>query len=166
MEGLDEERRLFYVAITRAEQFLTLTYANSRYRYGKMQYNEASRFLEEIAMDHLETTFPIRRKVEAVATGAKVMGNFKPVRKSCQHSLHADPATFKPDASDAIQVGMKILHLKFGEGKVLSIDGSPGKSCGHNLFSKELIILNERLCSNMQNCRFWINFNCGFFKKA
>ena len=126
MEGLDEERRLFYVAITRAEQFLTLTYANSRYRYGKMQYNEASRFLEEITMDHLETTFPIRRKVEAATSGAKVMGNFKPIKKALNTTLHADPATFKPDASDTIQTGMKILHLKFGEGKVINIDGSPG----------------------------------------
>ena len=46
-EGMDEERRLFYVAITRAELFLTLTYANSRYRYGKMTTNEPSRFLAE-----------------------------------------------------------------------------------------------------------------------
>ena len=126
MEGLDEERRLFYVAITRAEQFLTLTYANSRYRYGKMQYNEASRFLEEITMDHLETTFPIRRKVQEVATGARVIGNFKSMKKVANTSLHADPSTFKPDSSDTIQTGMKILHLKFGEGKVLNIDGSPG----------------------------------------
>ncbi len=126
MEGLDEERRLFYVAITRAEQFLTLTYANSRYRYGKMQYNEASRFLEEITSDHLEATFSIRRKEEDVSTGAKVTGNFKPIRKLGNTTLHADPATFKHNSSDDIQTGMKILHLKFGEGKVLSIDGSVG----------------------------------------
>jgi len=44
---LDEERRLFYVAITRAEEYLTLTYANSRYQYGQMRFNDASRFLEE-----------------------------------------------------------------------------------------------------------------------
>ncbi|WP_353481568.1 3'-5' exonuclease, partial [Haliscomenobacter sp.] len=45
-DGLDEERRLFYVAITRAEQFLTLTFAMSRYKFGQMQYNEMSRFIE------------------------------------------------------------------------------------------------------------------------
>ncbi|MEO0727781.1 MAG: UvrD-helicase domain-containing protein, partial [Bacteroidota bacterium] len=53
-EGLDEERRLFYVAITRAEQFLTISYANARYRYGKMTYNEPSRFLTEIPPVHLD----------------------------------------------------------------------------------------------------------------
>jgi DNA helicase-2/ATP-dependent DNA helicase PcrA len=126
MEGLDEERRLFYVAITRAEQFLTLTYANSRYRFGKMQYNESSRFLEEITPDNLESTFPIRRQVEAASSGARVSGNFKPLNKVGNTSLHADPATFKPDSSDAIQTGMKILHLKFGEGKVLTVEGNSG----------------------------------------
>jgi len=122
----DEERRLFYVAITRAEQFLTFTYANSRYRFGKMQYNEASRFLEEIDFNHLETTFSIRRKVEAATMGAQVIGNFKTLNKIGNTTLYADPATFKPNPSDDIQTGMKILHLKFGEGKVLNIDGSPG----------------------------------------
>jgi ATP-dependent DNA helicase UvrD/PcrA len=124
MEGLDEERRLFYVAITRAEQFLTLTYAGSRYRYGKMQYNEPSRFLDEIDYDHLDATFSIRRKTETAPAGAKVMGNFKPLKTAMNSTLHADPATFKPNASGDIQAGMKILHLKFGKGKVLSIDGS------------------------------------------
>lgn len=123
-EGLDEERRLFYVAITRAEQFLTLTYANSRYRYGKMQFNEASRFLDEIAIERLESTFPIRRQVETVASGARVSGNFNTLKKVTNTTLHADPETFKPAPAKAIQAGMKILHLKFGEGKVLSIDGS------------------------------------------
>ena len=42
--AIDEERRLFYVAVTRAEQFLTLTYASSRYRFGNMTYNSSSRF--------------------------------------------------------------------------------------------------------------------------
>lgn len=55
-EGLDEERRLFYVAITRAEQFLTLPCSNSRYRFGQMRFNEPSRFLEEIPRDVLEST--------------------------------------------------------------------------------------------------------------
>lgn len=126
MEGLDEERRLFYVAITRAEQLLTLTYANSRYRFGKMQYNDSSRFLEEITPGNLESTFPMRRQVETASTGAKVTGNFKPIRKDANTTLFADPSTFKPDPGDAIHAGMKILHLKFGEGKVLSVDGNSG----------------------------------------
>lgn len=129
MDGIDEERRLFYVAITRAEQFLTLSYANSRYQFGKMRYNEPSRFLEEIAQTHLESTFSLRRRAEASMerggrTGARVTGNFKNQRRAINTTFKVDPATFKPSPSSEIQAGMKVLHLKFGEGKVLSIDGA------------------------------------------
>jgi DNA helicase-2/ATP-dependent DNA helicase PcrA len=124
-EGLDEERRLFYVAVTRAELFLTLSFANSRYRFGKMRFNQASRFLEEIPPIHMESTGYVRAKsgAEQATRGARVMGNFKKPQRGQSNRLMVDPATFKPNAADEIQVGMKILHMKFGEGKVLSIDG-------------------------------------------
>lgn len=130
-DGLDEERRLFYVAITRAEAFLTLSYATSRYKYGQMRYNEPSRFLSEIGVDHIEMSgsmgMPAQvRSMDPDFGGgsarAQVSGSFKP--KSNGNQLMADPKTFKPSPSDHIQVGMKVLHLKFGEGKVLSIDGA------------------------------------------
>jgi len=133
-DGLDEERRLFYVAITRAEAYLTLSYATSRYRYGQMRYNEPSRFLGEIDLAHIEMAggmghsprfqggmepdFDVRKP----RAGAGVSGNFK--RKDVPGKLMADPKTFRESPSDQIQVGMKVLHLKFGEGKVLSIDGA------------------------------------------
>jgi DNA helicase II / ATP-dependent DNA helicase PcrA len=56
-EELEEERRLFYVAITRAKKHLWLTYANSRYRFGNLVQNEASRFLEELPEEHIDRTF-------------------------------------------------------------------------------------------------------------
>ncbi|MBL7793012.1 MAG: UvrD-helicase domain-containing protein [Saprospiraceae bacterium] len=129
-EGLDEERRLFYVAITRAEQFLTLTYSNSRYRFGQMRFNEPSRFLEEIPRDVLESTSSMsprggRTVTEETSVGtptAKVMGNFAR-RPAAPSGPVVDPATFKPSPSESIQAGMRVLHLKFGEGKVLNVDG-------------------------------------------
>jgi DNA helicase-2/ATP-dependent DNA helicase PcrA len=126
-DAVDEERRLFYVAITRAEQFLTLSYANSRYKFGQMRYNQPSRFLEEIDIQHLESTNAIRsRSAESMASGgAKVIGNFKRPNSQAP-SFMVDPKDFKPSPSEAIQTGMKVLHLKFGEGKVLSIDGGEG----------------------------------------
>ncbi|MCB9263650.1 MAG: UvrD-helicase domain-containing protein [Lewinellaceae bacterium] len=129
-EGLDEERRLFYVAITRAEQFLSLSFANSRYRFGQMRYNEPSRFLEEIPGMHVESTAYVRSDVSslermdnrpAASSGARVSGNF---RRQAANLPRIDPQDFKPAPPGAIQTGMKVLHLKFGEGKVLSIDGA------------------------------------------
>lgn len=124
-DGIDEERRLFYVAITRAESFLTLTFANSRYHFGKMRYNDPSRFLEEISNSHLESSSALsRRGSQTASMGAKVIGNFKKPRTAANTTLKADPATFKPNPSHEIQVGMKVLHLKFGKGKVLNIEGN------------------------------------------
>lgn len=56
-EELEEERRLFYVAITRAKLHLYLTYANARYRFGQLQQNDASRFLEEMPENLLDRTY-------------------------------------------------------------------------------------------------------------
>jgi DNA helicase-2/ATP-dependent DNA helicase PcrA len=56
-EELEEERRLFYVVITRAKEKLWVTYANTRYRFGTLVQNEPSRFIEEIPEDHLDRSF-------------------------------------------------------------------------------------------------------------
>jgi DNA helicase-2/ATP-dependent DNA helicase PcrA len=56
-EELEEERRLFYVAITRAKHKLWLTYANARYRFGTLQQNEPSRFLNELPANYIDKTF-------------------------------------------------------------------------------------------------------------
>ena len=122
-EELDEERRLFYVAITRAEQFLTLSFAASRYKFGQMRYNEPSRFLQEVSANRMESASSLSRK-RAEASTARVMGNFKQVRGRVVPKLAIDPNTFQPSPSKDIQAGMKVLHLRFGEGKVLSIDGA------------------------------------------
>jgi DNA helicase II / ATP-dependent DNA helicase PcrA len=122
-EGLDEERRLFYVAITRAETFLTLTYSTSRYRHGQMKYSEASRFLDEINVEHLDGMGSLMTiKKENTLEKAKISGNFtRSTFKTAEPKV--DPASFKPSPSESIQEGMNILHLRFGEGKVVSIEG-------------------------------------------
>ena len=56
-EELEEERRLFYVAVTRAKQRLWLTYANARYRFGQLVQNEPSRFLEEMPEEHIDKSY-------------------------------------------------------------------------------------------------------------
>ncbi len=124
-EGLDEERRLFYVAITRAKQFLALSYANSRYKFGKMVYNKPSRFLEEINPQHVDGVVSSRgRQVSAGGNRSGVSGLFKPRSSANQAVPVVNPKDFKPNAPTEIQAGMKVLHMKFGEGKVLAIDGA------------------------------------------
>lgn len=116
---VDEERRLFYVAITRAEEFLCLTYANSRYQYGQVRYNDPSRFLEEISNNNLDSVITITKKPEFPEP--KILGNFKkPGLKAPSTVVRqedftaADPSSIKP--------GMTVVHLKFGRGKVQSVD--------------------------------------------
>jgi DNA helicase-2/ATP-dependent DNA helicase PcrA len=118
-EQLDEERRLFYVAITRAEKFLTLSYANSRYQYGQIRYNDPSRFVEEIPEELFEATagrnFP-QQEARSSLSGI-------PKRKQTFSSPVKVPKDFKPSPSYMIEEGKEVLHLKFGKGTVLKIDG-------------------------------------------
>lgn len=119
-DQVDEERRLFYVAITRAERYLTLSFANSRYQYGSMKFNDPSRFLEEISEQNFESISIISKKKSGFSE-PKVLGNFKPVG-SAKPKLSIDPSDFTPSPASQIVVGAKVLHLKFGQGEVLSID--------------------------------------------
>ena len=124
-EGLDEERRLFYVAVTRAERFLTLTYSGSRYRHGQMRYYPVSRFLEEIDPQNIESNVATLQQSSGgyAENRAKVSGNFKPLRSVASINPVA-AANFRPSATELIQPGNRVLHLKFGEGKVIGIDGA------------------------------------------
>jgi len=119
-DQLDEERRLFYVAITRAEQYLTLTHSNSRYQFGQMRFNDPSRFLEEIPDDHVEASISRHREKDVIGTPKKLQGLFKPVAKA--KALAMDPKDFKPNAMQDLKSGMRIIHLKFGEGTIKDID--------------------------------------------
>jgi len=132
--GLDEERRLFYVAITRAKEFLTISYAQNRYRFGNMRVSEPSRFLDEIGGQHYELLGGIG-SARGTAAGqqqphaqprASVSGNFSNPRMRAA-AKPAAPATIPPDFKvsplEDIVPGVTVLHLKFGEGKVISVEG-------------------------------------------
>lgn len=120
---IDEERRLFYVAITRAEELLTLSYANSRYQYGNVRFNDMSRFLEEISDENIDALQSIKKNTGGGTPFGQpkiLIGNFSKTSKT--PALAIDPADFSPSPSHTIKEGMKVLHLKFGQGKVTSID--------------------------------------------
>ena len=120
-DQIDEERRLFYVAITRAEEYLTLSYATSRYQYGNARYNDPSRFLEELGQTNIDSLISISKDKPSFGT-PKILGNFKKLGPQKVPALGIDPADFKASSASQIKEGMKVLHLKFGEGLVKTID--------------------------------------------
>jgi DNA helicase-2/ATP-dependent DNA helicase PcrA len=125
---LEEERRLFYVALTRAMKKATLTYATTRYRWGNLIYCEPSRFMEEIEdqfIDRSEQSAIGKLDFSAERTGfnqtkafrPQVSPRFKKVKKPA-----ADPNFVAAEAGD-IEVGMQVMHQRFGKGKVLNLEG-------------------------------------------
>ena len=120
-DQLDEERRLFYVAITRAERFLTLSYANSRYQYGQIRYNDPSRFVDEISEELFETT--LHGNGFTGKKTASVSGIPLPKKKLSQPIIV--PKDFRPSPISDIVVGAEVLHLKFGKGMVKKLEGNP-----------------------------------------
>ncbi len=122
-DQIDEERRLFYVAITRAEEYLTLSFSNSRYTFGQMRFNDPSRFLEEIPDTSVDAITAITKNKPTGKSPfgqPKVLGNFKPVGRKALPKINA--ADFKADPASKIKAGMRVMHLRFGEGEVISVD--------------------------------------------
>jgi DNA helicase-2/ATP-dependent DNA helicase PcrA len=126
LEDLEEERRLFYVAVTRAEARLFLTYASTRYKFGQLNYAEPSRFLQEVPENvvsyHGDLKKPkVAQNVAPISTFSRVVSapSPKPTTAPPQNI-----APFVPDDANTLQTGMEVLHEKFGEGKIVSIEGS------------------------------------------
>ncbi|MEP7251646.1 MAG: UvrD-helicase domain-containing protein [Ginsengibacter sp.] len=147
-EELEEERRLFYVAITRAKQLLWLTYANTRYRFGNLTQNEPSRFIDELPEERIDRAFaggnmrnnqtnlwnPFeRRQTNGYGNGKPDYSNQKstttkpayittnPVIKVKEHV--PTPGFAPSDTSNLIE-GQKIEHQKFGFGEVTKMEGA------------------------------------------
>lgn len=121
-EDIDEERRLFYVAITRARKYLHLTWAQMRYKYGQMKPGTQSRFLEELELESdSDGTDSSQTKITLHKSG--VQGLFKKPLHVAPSTKHIDPANFEPSPLSMIKPGKKVLHPRFGSGEVLSVDG-------------------------------------------
>lgn len=125
---LEEERRLFYVAITRAEEQLTLSYATSRFKYGNLIPCEPSRFLDEIdpryldmsaAMVKREALFkPKENQNYGTGYGMNVGKTVARPQLSVKVSEN-----FVPSDASLIQEGQTVEHQRFGMGKVLKLEG-------------------------------------------
>lgn len=149
-EELEEERRLFYVALTRAEKQAVLTYATSRFQWGKITDAEPSRFISEIDTKYLDFINPsIEPKfINRSSLNSNIFEDEPSLPRSFQKkepkktlSRHENPEpTISPrklkpissakfttpsgDSSQDIQVGDSVRHNRFGVGKVIALDGS------------------------------------------
>jgi DNA helicase-2/ATP-dependent DNA helicase PcrA len=150
-QEMEEERRLFYVALTRARKMVTLTCAQTRYRFGSLQFCEDSRFLEEIPDKFLNITQKASEGSGAFArkdddrwwkSGAwSAKGNLKPLGTTSPRSTQTSrPSVPKPQVKtrsevqldqvgtlasyDQIQPGVRVYHGKFGYGNVTSVEGA------------------------------------------
>ena len=111
-DGLEEERRLMYVALTRARRRLYLTFAQSRMLHGQVRYNVASRFFHEIPQELLErvNTPPPR------AFGVSPFGSMTAARAQAPSASYAS-------AGQEWRVGQNVMHPKFGQGVIVSAEG-------------------------------------------
>jgi len=147
---LEEERRLFYVAITRARHKLTLSYAKSRYKFGSLVSNEPSRFLDEIDPRYIEmeirssprnfgTFFDDERESWNNRGNSPVKPASEPppiLKKASLHTPHIPTAGFVPDNIGGLAEGMKVEHEKFGFGLVTRVEGPPAERKATILFDQ------------------------------
>lgn len=142
-EDLEEERRLFYVAITRSKRFLTLSYALTRYKFGQLNYCDPSRFIDEIGEEN-RIVFGQKEKPKPEQKSIFENDSNSKWYLSKQYQKKEEPGTHqyeppkhltkikKAATAGAIistdlqllQPGMKVVHEKFLQGKVVSIEGS------------------------------------------
>ncbi len=121
-EDLEEERRLFYVALTRARQKVFLSFAMQRFRWGSMVHSEASRFIDEINPKFLDYQVKSAKKDhEPVGTGTYTSP--KPVRPTPPPVNYQPSADFAPEDVSGLQPGMEVEHNRFGKGKVVNVEG-------------------------------------------
>lgn len=148
-EDLEEERRLFYVAVTRAKQRLWLTFAVNRYRFGQLVSNDPSRFLDEIPELYLDKSYAgggVRNQgfggasaFDRMHGGYRGGGAPPPRRTEPPRPQYLGPAPkpapvehtpskdFVPSDLSNLAAGQRVEHQKFGFGEVLKMEGS-----GHN----------------------------------
>ena len=141
-EELEEERRLFYVAITRAKHKLWLTYANTRYRFGNLTQNEPSRFIDELPEERIDKAFAggnvrnnqpsywnaFDKAKNGFASNKKETRSEKPAYLVSPPVIkikeHTPSPGFAPSDTSNLQTGQKIEHQKFGFGEVMKMEGA------------------------------------------
>lgn len=144
---LEEERRLFYVAITRAEKRLFVSYAESRYQYGRLKSCEPSRFIEEIDPNYIRVSKIGGKKEVSGFKPMQKVGGFgqKPSLNAGQQLIqkpantnyqHVSSNNFVPSNPLELKDGMKVEHQKFGFGIIQRIEVNGAERKAIILFEK------------------------------
>jgi DNA helicase II / ATP-dependent DNA helicase PcrA len=166
-EELEEERRLFYVVITRAKHKLWITYANSRYRFGSVIQNDPSRFIEEIPENQLDRSYagggvknqlnswagrPAYDRLHRSYGEESVQKNMltskaSPISPSAKTpaAVHIPSVDFTPSDTSELMAGDQVEHQKFGFGEVIKMEGSahnPIATVNFKLGGEKKIMLN------------------------
>jgi len=153
-EELEEERRLFYVVITRAKHKLWISYANTRYKFGQVVQNEPSRFINELPEDHLDRSYAgggFRNQSSGGPSAQERMRGwggsggatpqnrtyfnepkkqpekptYLPVQPPVSKAVvHQPSADFRPSDTTDLKAGQQVEHQKFGFGEVLKMEGA------------------------------------------
>lgn len=146
MRELEEERRLFYVAVTRAEKFCFLTYSRSRFKYGKTEFSNPSRFLQEISkkcvvfdggslktaannalksrsFERISSSYDFDEP--AVTCSVARVSGLKPMKRPVEQTARpAVAATSNVSGNTLVKEGQTIEHERFGIGQVMKVEGS------------------------------------------
>ena len=130
---LEEERRLFYVAITRAEKKLTLSYATSRYQWGNLRSCEKSRFLDEIDPQYVDFKFSASSGPGASESPfghvlERRSNLIPPSPRKTVAKGYTPPADFQPSDTSNLTAGQRVEHPKFGFGTVAKLETQAGST--------------------------------------
>ncbi|ROT46962.1 ATP-dependent helicase [Candidatus Cardinium hertigii] len=146
---LEEERRLFYVAVTRAQLKLTLSYALSRYRFGKSTHTQPSRFLKEMSLQSKSNLFTA--KFIPTTMAKKTTHTVETPSGKIPTQLYSSLSSKHTVSSDLtiLQIGNEVNHAHFGEGKVVQLVESTGGRKAvilfHNFGEKTLLLNYAKL---------------------
>ena len=146
---LEEERRLFYVALTRAEKKATLSFAATRFKYGNMQYNEPSRFISEISQNLIESpTIKKIEKRELISKKNYALVNHA-VRKKLVKPSQSSGSSISIEEMNQLMVGTKVSHDRFGKGEITGLEGEiPNRKATvefQNIGKKQLLLKFAKL---------------------
>lgn len=141
-EDLEEERRLFYVAVTRAETYLTISYANSRYKFGVINPSEPSRFLKELPEEIVDfkgqaqqgsSNYELKspNKQYQISSGNKLVNTIKSTNQN-----NIDTKNFESDSPEKFQSGQDVIHQFFGKGHINEITGEGDKRIASIVFNE------------------------------